>query len=96
MVDRGSEHPHPSKLEAVRVHLESVGFVAVLWWHYYGSRSPTRLTFDDFEEFTTFLKSEPRPGNAIDVWPFPDDPDDRIAEGRIPNDRGEVPEGGAY
>jgi hypothetical protein len=84
------------QLAVVRNHLENVGFVAVLWWHYYGSRAPTPLTFDDFEEFLAFLKTEPVKGDAIDVWPFPSDPNDRIAEGKIPNELGEVPEGGAY
>jgi hypothetical protein len=84
------------KVEAVRRHLEDVGSIAVLWWHYYGSRAPTPRAFDDFEEFMAFLKNEPRPGDAIDVWPFPSDAATRVAEGKIPNERGEVPEGGAY
>ena len=54
------------------------------------------MTFADFEDFETFLRSEPAQGDAVDVWPFPTDPGLRIAEGKIPNERGEVPEGGAY
>ena len=93
---KGSNILAPAALEAVRHHLENVGFIAVLWWHYYGSRAPTTLTFDDFEDFEKFLRSEPIPGDAVDVWPFPTDPDMRIAEGKIPNEHGEVPDGGAY
>ena len=84
------------QMEAVRAHLEKVGFIVVLWSHYRAARAPTRLTFDEFEGFEQFLKSQPAPGDAIDVWPFPDDPKQRIAEGKIPNERGEVPERGAY
>jgi hypothetical protein len=84
------------QLAATRHHLENVGFVAVLWWHYYGSRSPTPLAFDDFESFLAFLKAEPAEGDAIDVWPFPGPAEQRIAQGKIPNGQGEVPDGGAY
>ena len=84
------------QLAAVRHHLENIGFIAVLWWHYYGSRAPDRLTFDSFDEFMVFLKSDPVEGDAIDVWPFPNNPKDRIAQGKVPNERGEVPDGGAY
>ena len=93
---KGSNILAPEALEAVRLHLDDVGFVAVLWWHYYGSRSPTPLAFDDFDEFETFLRTKPAQGDAIDVWPFPTEPDMQIAKGKIPNERGEVPEGGAY
>jgi len=86
----------PERMEAVRAHLENVGFIVVLWSHYRAARPPTRLSFDEFEEFEQFLKSEPVPGDAIDVWRFPDDPKQRIAEGKIPNERGEVPERGPY
>ncbi len=84
------------QLAAVRQHLEEIGFVVVLWWHYFGSQAPTRLTFDSYEEFERFVKAEPRQGDAIDVWPFPEDPAARIAYGKIPNEKGETPEHGAY
>ena len=86
----------PEQLARVKQHLENVGFVVILWWHYRGASAPTRLTYDDFERFEAFLRTEPSPGDAIDVWAFPDDPDQRIAAGKIPNDRGEVPTGGYY
>lgn len=84
------------QLDAIRHHLQDVGFIVVLWWHYYGSQAPTRLTFDSYDEWLSFLKAAPRQGDAIDVWPFPSDPKARIAYGKIPNKEGEVPEGGAY
>jgi hypothetical protein len=84
------------QLAAVRHHLENVGFIVLLWGHYRGSKAPTRLTFDDFGEFEAFLMSQPTKGDSIHVWPFPEDPAQRIAGGKIPNELGEVPEGGAY
>lgn len=86
----------PERLEAVRQHLDSVGHIAVLHWHYYGARAPTPLGFGDFDQFLEFLKSGTEPGDAIDVWPFPIDQESLLAEGKVPNDNGDVPERGAY
>ena len=86
----------PDKLASVKHHLENVGFIMVLWSHYFGSRAPTRLTFDSYDDFLRFVETEPRKGDAIDIWAFPTDPEARIAYGKIPNEKGEVPERGAY
>lgn len=84
------------QLAAVRDHIDQVGFVAVLWWHYYGSQAPTPLVFGDFAVFMEFLKTEPEEGDAVDIWPFPSDSGQCIAHGKMPNALGQVPEGGAY
>ncbi len=86
----------PAQLEAVRRFIESTGSVAVLHWHYRGSRAPTPMAFANFEDFETYLRTNTAHGDAIDVWPFPDKEEARIVEGKIPNERGETPEGGAY
>lgn len=86
----------PERLDAVRQHLYSVGNIAVLHWHYCGARAPTPHGFGDFDEFLEFLKSGTEPGDAIDVWPFPTDQKSLLAEGKVPNENGDVPEGGAY
>nr|WP_315491634.1 hypothetical protein [uncultured Rhodoferax sp.] len=86
----------PDQLATVRDHLDRVGPIAVLWWHYYGSRAPTPLAFGDFEVFMEFLGTEPQEGDAVDVWAFPSYDSPCIAEGKIPNALGQVPEGGAY
>src|SRR5262245_15403041 len=83
-------------LDAVRAHLEKIGFVAVLHWHFLGARSPTPMAFDDFEEFETYLRTHVKPGDAIDVWPFPTETTKPLASGKFPNDKGEVPIKGAY
>lgn len=84
------------QLAAVRDHIDRVGFVAVLWWHYYGSQAPTPLAFGDFDVFRAFLETQPEEGDAVDIWPFPSDDAQRIARGKIPNALGQVPECGAY
>ena len=83
------------KLIVVRRHLESVGNIAVSHWHFYGSRSPTPLAFDNFDDFYEYLKTKVRPGDAIDVYPFPHDTL-AIASGKVPHNEGKVPIGGAY
>ena len=83
-------------LEAVRLHLELVGYVAVLHWHIFGASHPTPLAFSDFEAFCDYLRGSTKPGDAIDVWPFPTDDGGRIARGKIPEVDGTIQQGGAY
>ena len=84
-------------LAAVRNHLSSRGYVAVLHWHCFGASHPTPLAFSDFDDFCNYLRALTKPGDAIDVWPFPDnDNQSRIAQGKIPDQDGTVPTGGAY
>ena len=86
----------PEQLEAVRRFIETTGSIAVMHWHYRGSRAPKPMAFDSFEAFETFLRTNTAHGDAIDVWPFPEQQASRIADGKVPNERGETPEGGAY
>ena len=83
-------------LEAIRRHMQSVGFVSVLHWHLFGAQHPTPLAFSDFEDFEQYMKNHSRPGDAFDVWPFPTSSAERIAKGNVPELDGSVPQGGAY
>ncbi|BCT93667.1 hypothetical protein LYSHEL_26940 [Lysobacter helvus] len=83
-------------LEAVRRHLDSVGFISVLHWHLGGASHPTPLAFSDFDTFHGYLCERARPGDAIDVWPFPTDYDHRLAQGKVPDADGNIHAGGAY
>jgi hypothetical protein len=85
-----------AKLAAIKIFLEANGHIAVEHWHYYGAKAPTPLAFNDFEEFMKYLRSEVRPGDAIDVYPFPSNAESAIAKGKYPDEEGRVPEGGAY
>src|SRR5687768_10075043 len=85
----------PEKLRPIRQHLDDVGSIAVLHWHYYGSRAPTPLAFGDYDGFEAYLKKEVQAGDAIDVYPFPHQAEP-IARGKFPDREGRVPVGGAY
>lgn len=85
-----------SNLDAIKKHLETKGNIAVEHWHFYGSRSPTPLGFDDYEEFVQYLNTHVRPGDAIDVYAFPSERESLVASGKYPDQEGRVPEGGAY
>ena len=84
------------QLAAIRNHIETRGHIAVVHWHWCGARSPTPLGFSDFDQFLEYLRESGMPGDAFDVWPFPDDYDRRLAEGKIPDANGNIPTGGAY
>jgi hypothetical protein len=83
-------------IAAITRHLQSVGSIAVEHWHYFGGRAPTPLAFDDMDEFLVYLSSNVKPGDAIDVYPFPSDPKTAIARGKYPDAQRRVPDGGAY
>jgi len=94
--DQGENILSPRNLAAVERHLNEVGAIVVERWHYYGARAPTHLAFDDFDEFKAYLGSLVKPGDAIDVWPFPTDTNRAIARAKYPDGEGRVPVGGAY
>jgi len=85
-----------SNLDIIKKHLKTKGNIAVEHWHFYGSRSPTPLAFDDYEEFVQYLHTQVRPGDAIDVYAFPSEREALVASGKYPDQEGRAPEGGAY
>lgn len=56
-----------ANLARVMDYLEETDCVVVEHWHYRGACSPTRLVFDDFEDFREYLQEQTSPGDAIDV-----------------------------
>jgi hypothetical protein len=86
----------PGNLDAIRLHLQSVGYVAVLHWHLFGASHPTPLAFSDFDDFCDYVRDSAKPGDAIDVWPFPNEGSGQIARGKIPEVDGTIHQGGAY
>ena len=65
--------------------------------HYHGSSSPTRLFFEDQEEFLAYLNEHARPGDAFRAWPFElCNEANAIATGKYPDELGRVPLKGAY
>ena len=83
-------------LAAIERHLEEVSAIVVEHWHYYGASAPTHLAFDSFDDFKAYLDSRVKPGDAIDVWPFPTDIATAIARAKYPDGEGRVPLRGAY
>jgi len=65
---------------------------------YRGSRAPERRVFDDFEDLKAYLTSATAPGDKVWLWRFDlwCRDDNALAAGKIPDERGRVPRGGAY
>jgi hypothetical protein len=57
---------------------------------------PLISRFDYFDDFKAYLDTRVKPGDAIDVWPFPTDIATAIARAKYPDAEGRVPLGGAY
>lgn len=87
-----------SKLKAIEHVLETKGCIIVEHWIYRGSSAPNRLIFDDFDDFYQYLKTKTNAGDQIDAWSMHDLclSGNRIAEGKVPDLDGCVPEGGVY
>lgn len=65
--------------------------------HYRGFSSPTRLFFEDQEEFLAYLNDHARPGDAFRAWPFDlCTESNTTATEKYPDELGRVPLKGAY
>lgn len=56
-------------LAKVQTILEQ-GPVILEHWFYRGSRAPSRLIFDEYEDFLNYLTSEARPGDQFLAWDY--------------------------
>lgn len=83
-------------LDAVRHHLNFVGYVAVLHKHLFAARGPTPLAFSEIEDFEAYLANHCKAGDKLIVWPFPEQAGSVIAHGKIPESDGTIRQGGAY
>lgn len=88
----------PEKLAEIQRVLEKKGPVIVAHWHFYGSRAPDRMVFDDFDEFVTYLEREAIAGDIVEVWDMAEVCTERntLATGKCHDEEGRVPEKGAY
>jgi hypothetical protein len=85
-------------LAAVRRILDTEGSVIIEHRVYCGAGSISRLIFDEFEEFTDYLKAHARAGDNILVWSYyAVCRDESVAvQAKYPDTDGCVPTGGAY
>ena len=74
------------------------GPIIVQHWFYRGASCPRVFGFDDFEDFEEHLKNNAIPGDAFDIWSFVDvcKHDAVVTEGKLHDQDGCVPKGGAY
>jgi hypothetical protein len=88
----------PERMATIQKVLEDVGPIILEHWFYYGSRSPERLIFDDFEELEEYLSKQAKPGDAFHIWDYAalclDD--NTLTDGKYPDAEGRVPARGAY
>jgi hypothetical protein len=73
-------------------------FVIVEHRFYRGSRAPHVFVVDNFDDLRTYLQSETCPGDSMWFWRYDElcRDDNPITQGKVPDQRGLVPEGGAY
>jgi len=86
------------KLGAIQRVIEDEGPIIVEHRHYHGSSAPDRLIFEDFDKFSRWLHEDTFAGDSIWVWSYTAVCADAnyVAQGKCPDERGEVPQGGAY
>ena len=63
-----------------------------------GGGNPSKLVFDDLEDFTDYLKDKASPGDNILVWCYDElcRDDNMVTRGKYPDDNGMTPIGGSY
>lgn len=94
----GPKITDPERLRAIERALEREGPIIVEHRQYRGASAPRRLIFEDFAKFMTWLHEDTFAGDAVWVWSYDavcTDAND-LAHGKCPDERGEVPRGGAY
>jgi hypothetical protein len=94
----GPDITSPENLQKIKDTLNSKGSIIVEHWHYRGSTSPSRLIFDDYDEFLTYLNAEGHAGDIVDLWAMHDlcTRENVLLSAKCPDDEGRVPKTGAY
>ena len=86
------------RMAAIRDVLENKGPVIVEHWFYYGSRSPDRIVFEDYDQLVEYLAKKAGRGDALYVWDYAAvcRDDNTLAHGKYPDAEGRVPARGSY
>jgi hypothetical protein len=94
----GAKITSAESLTQIQRILEDEAPIIVEHRFYRGACAPARMVFDDFEEFTNYLKTSASAGDAIYVWNFGATCTDEnvLVKGKCPDDYNRVPQKGAY
>jgi hypothetical protein len=93
----GASMADDQRLDRLRRVLEESP-VVVEHRFYFGSGAPGRFVVDSFDDLLTYLREKTEPGDSMWFWRFDElcRDDNAITQGKVPDERGLVPEGGAY
>ncbi|HEY2904002.1 MAG TPA: hypothetical protein VGL59_25670 [Polyangia bacterium] len=87
----------PEKVALLRAAFEETAVILEHRFHR-GSRSPERVVFESFESLDEYLRTKAHPGDSIWTWRFEGlcRDDNALTWGKVPDEAGHVPKGGAY
>jgi hypothetical protein len=65
---------------------------------YRGARAPYRFVCDDIDVLIEYMRKETRAGDALWFWRFDQccGDENAVLTGKVPDEKGRVPKGGAY
>jgi hypothetical protein len=91
------EGPNLLSTETLKRALE-VSRVIVEHRFYQGSRAPEITVFDSFENLETYLREHARAGDSFWCWSYDElcRDDNALTHGKVPDEDGRTPRGGAY
>ena len=94
----GENIKSPDALASIEHALEQSGPLLIQHWYFYGASAPDFFVINNYEDFIEHLGSKAKPGDAIDVWDISKQCkfENRLAGGKLPDEKGRVPKGGAY
>lgn len=87
----------PDRLAAIKRVLEE-SFVIVEHRFYRGAWAPQITVFDEFEQLEAYLRDKARDGDSIWCWRYDEvcRDDNAVTHGKLPDEHGRAPSGGAY
>jgi hypothetical protein len=84
-------------LEQIKDELEYSPII-VEHWHYRGSRAPSRIIIDDYDDFVEYITNNAVAGDAFHIWNYAKlcKDDNVLVSKKYPDNNGLVPKKGAY
>ncbi len=88
----------PDKLSLVEEALREFRILVIEHRYYRGARAPDRIVIDDYDNFIDYLIENAVAGDSIHVFDITSalEDDNQLVNGKCPDEKGEVPKGGAY